>query len=185
MSVPDLGARGENVFIGWCEPEGFRAQKSQADRLGWDYLLEGEPLRMKERPLDSQNDLPKFLIQVKATEGSQPPRIKLSALKHLVDADLPAAIVVMFFVKDGRTPIRTLLVPVDQKMIYDTLKRVRSEEAKGKRNIHRITILVPLDRAVELSPAGEGLAKALNGMLGGAPADYNCREGRLPQDLRF
>ncbi|GGI27396.1 hypothetical protein GCM10010987_44180 [Bradyrhizobium guangdongense] len=172
VSVPDLGARGENVFIGWCEPEGFRAQKSQADRLGWDYLLEGEPLRMKERPLDSQNDLPKFLIQVKATEGSQPPRIKLSALKHLVDADLPAAIVVMFFVKDGRTPIRTLLVPVDQKMIYDTLKRVRSEEAKGKRNIHRITILVPLDRAVELSPAGEGLAKALNGMLGGAPADY-------------
>lgn len=173
MKNSDLGARGENVFLSWCEPEGYRAQKSQVDRLGWDFLLESDPVRESARPLDSQNDLPKFLIQVKATEkSSEPPRIKLSALKHLVDADLPAAIVVMFFLKDGRTPIRTLIVPVDQRMIYETLKRVRSEEAKGKRSIHRTTILVPLDKAAEISSTGEGLAKTLTEMLGGSTAEY-------------
>jgi hypothetical protein len=113
--VRDLGTRGENAFLSWCEPEGFHAQKSQVDRLGWDFLLEKEPVRGKDRPLDSQNDLPKFLIQIKATEkSSEPPRIKLSALKRLVDADLPAAIVVMFFPKHGRAPTRNLLVPVDR-----------------------------------------------------------------------
>jgi hypothetical protein len=60
-------------------------------------------------------------------------------------------------------------------MIFETLKRVRSEEAKGNRNIHRITILVPLDRAVEVSPAGEGLAKALMGMIGGSAADVAAK----------
>jgi hypothetical protein len=169
----DVGAIGENVFLSWCEPEGFRAQKSQVDRLGWDFLLESEPVRERGRPLDQQNDLPKFLVQVKSTDAiGRPPRIKLSALKHLVDADLPAAVVALFFDKGDRLPTRTLLVPVDATLMSDTLKRVRREEARGNRAIHRITVPVPLDRASEISPTGEGLAKALNVMLAGPASTY-------------
>ncbi|KAF0135508.1 MAG: Uncharacterized protein FD152_1309 [Xanthobacteraceae bacterium] len=103
MARRDIGSIGENNFLSWCEPEGFRAQKSHVDRLGWDFLLESEPLRTRDRPLDAQNDLPKFLIQVKSTETSgRAPRIKLSALKHLVDADLPAAVVTLFYAKGAR-----------------------------------------------------------------------------------
>ena len=94
---PDPGTRGQNEFASWCEPEGFHAQRSDPDRLGWDFMLEADPRRSTDRPLDGQNNLPKFLVQVKTTEQSKSaPRIKLSALKHLVDTDLPAAIAVLF-----------------------------------------------------------------------------------------
>ncbi|KAF2989332.1 hypothetical protein OGR47_20930 (plasmid) [Methylocystis sp. MJC1] len=173
MARRDIGAIGENDFLSWCEPEGFRAQKSHVDRLGWDFLLESEPLRTRDRPLDAQNDLPKFLIQVKSTETSgKAPRIKLSALKHLVDADLPAAVVTLFYAKGARLPTRGLLVPVDDALVTDTLRRVRREEARGNHSIHRTTIPVPLDRAIEISPTGEGLARALNTMIGGAVSTY-------------
>lgn len=173
MARRDIGAIGENVFLNWCEPEGFRAQKSHVDRLGWDFLLEREPLRSQDRPLDGQNDLPKFLIQVKSTEHERKaPRIKLSALKHLVDADLPAAVVAVFFAKGARIPTRGLLVPVDDALITETLRRVRREEARGNRSIHKTTILVPLDRAIEIEPTGEGLSGALNAMIGGEVSTY-------------
>ncbi|MCX5568181.1 hypothetical protein [Kaistia nematophila] len=173
MAQRDIGAIGENAFLSWCEPEGFRAQKSHVDRLGWDFLLEREPLRSRDRPLDGQNDLPKFLIQVKSTEDERKaPRIKLSALKHLVDADLPAAVVALFFAKGARLPTRGLLVPVDDALITDTLRRVRREEARGNRSIHKTTIPVPLDRAVEIDPTGEGLSRALNAMIGGEVSTY-------------
>jgi hypothetical protein len=173
MARRDIGAIGENDFLSWCEPEGFRAQKSHVDRLGWDFLLESEPLRTRDRPLDAQNDLPKFLIQVKSTETpGKAPRIKLSALKHLVDADLPAAVVALFYTKAARLPTRSLLVPVDDALITATLRRVRREEARGNRSIHKTTIPVPLDRALEISPTGERLEKALNTMIGGSVSSY-------------
>ncbi|WP_271612348.1 hypothetical protein [Bradyrhizobium sp. CCBAU 21362] len=186
MAKRDIGAIGENTFLSWCEPEGFRAQKSQADRLGWDFVLESEPVRARERPLDVQNDLPKFLIQVKSTEkAGRPPRIKLSALKHLVDADLPAAIIALFFAKDGRLPIRSLIVPVDEALITDTLRRVRREEARGNRAIHKTTIPVPLDRAIDIGPSGEGLGDALTGMIGGAVSEYIAAKIRQRQTCGF
>ncbi|MBZ9823205.1 hypothetical protein [Mesorhizobium sp. CA4] len=182
----DIGAIGENCFLNWCEPEGFRAQKSQVDRLGWDFLLEREPERLPNRPLDEQNDLPKFLIQVKSTEkAGDPPRIKLSALKHLVDADLPAAIVALFFSADGRAPSRSLLVPIDDTVISGTLRRVRREEARGNRSINKTTVPVPLERAIDIGPTGEGLSDALAGMIGNNASEYVTAKIRHRQTCGF
>ena len=173
MRKRDTGAIGENVFTSWCEPEEFRAQKSQFDRFGWDFMLEHEPARTSERPLDAQNDLPKFLVQVKATEKiGKPPRIKLSALKQLVDADIPSAIVIMFFSRDARQPSGSLLVPIDEQIMGLTLQRVRQEEARGNRDIHKVTITVPVERASKIGVLGEGLRNALFAMLHGSASDY-------------
>ena len=182
----DIGAIGENLFLSWCEPEGFHAQKSQVDRLGWDFLLESEPDRSTERPLDAQNELLKFLVQVKSTEkAGEPPRIKLSALKHLVDADLPAAIIALIYHKSGRVPDRSLFIPVDDVVITETLRRVRREEARGNRAIHRTTVPVPLERAIEIGPLGEGLGAALMGMLGDSPSEYIASKARHRQTCGF
>lgn len=173
MRERDVGTIGENEFLSWCQPEGFRAQKSAMDRLGWDYLLEREPMRSADQPLDGQNELAKFLVQVKSTDRvGKGPRIKLSALKHLVDADLPAAIAVLEFGNERRSPIRSLIVPVDDMIINKTLRRVRQEEARGNRELHKVTVLVPLDRAVKVGNEGEGLSDALDAMLGGPFSAY-------------
>jgi hypothetical protein len=83
MERRDVGAIGEDQFLAWCLPEGFRAHKSLVDRLGWDFLLEREPTRSAKVPLDAQNELAKFLIQVRSTDRpNEPPRIKLSALSN-------------------------------------------------------------------------------------------------------
>ncbi len=115
----------------------------------------------------------------------QPPRIKLSALKHLVDTDMPAVIVVLLFLPGERAPHRSLLVPVDDQLMSDALHRVRREEAKGNRNIHRTTLPVPLDRAIELKPDGDGLGKALLGMVDGSPSAYIARKSRHRQTCGF
>ena len=173
MQARDVGTMGEDQFVSWCQPEGFRAQKSRVDRLGWDFLLEREPVRATDKPLDRQNDLPKFLVQVKSTDRlGEAPRIKLSALKHLVDADLPAAIVILEYGNAARLPTRNLIVPVDTQIIYRTLRRVRREEARGNRKIHKVTVPVPLDHAIELGGVGEGLSDALDAMVGGSFSSY-------------
>ncbi|MVA27575.1 hypothetical protein V6582_01685 (plasmid) [Agrobacterium vitis] len=173
MEARDVGTIGEDQFVSWCQPEGFRAQKSRVDRLGWDFLLEREPVRTADTPLDGQNNLPKFLVQVKSTDRpGETPRIKLSALKHLVDADLPAAIVILEYGNAARLPRRNLIVPVDAQIMYRTLHRVRREEARGNRKIHKVTVPVPLERAIELGAAGEGLSDALDAMVGGSFSSY-------------
>lgn len=177
MLARDLGDIGESAFKEWCANEGFQAQKSQLDRYGWDYFLERLPERTDERPLDAQNAMPKFLVQVKATEDqSKPPRIKLSALKHLIDTDLPAAIAVLIYLEDGRRPHRRLIAPVNDKVIYDTLRRVRREEAKGNRAINRITVPVDLSAAEAIGEAGEGLSDALEKFFGEDPSAYIRRK---------
>lgn len=182
----DVGTLGENQFLSWCQPEGFCAQKSLVDRLGWDFLLEREPVRSARMPLDRQNELPKFLVQVKSTDRAEAaPRIKLSALKHLVDADLPAAIAVLEFGNGSRLPARSVIVPVDGAIIYKTLRRVRQEEARGNRKLHKVTVPVPLDRAIELGSGGEGLSSALDGMLGGPFSAYVEAKIRQRQTCGF
>lgn len=178
----DPGTRGQNELVGWCEPEHLIAQKPDPDRLGWDFLLEAVPDHSTDRPLDQQNSLPKFLIQVKSTEQqSRTPRIKLSALKHLVDADLPAAIAVLYYKKGARRSVKRLLIPIDDGVIADTLRAVREQEAAGNRAIHTVKVPVPLARGVEIGPDGEGLAASLYNMLGSDPTSYvsrkiDCRE---------
>lgn len=173
----ESGIRGQNEFLGWCEPEQFHAQRSEPDRLGWDFLLEADPERPSDTPLDQQNELPKFLVQVKATEhATAVPRIKLSALKHLVDSDLPAAIAVLFYSKGGRRSIRRLIVPVDESLISITLRLVREQEARGNRAIHTRTVQIPIERAIEIGPEGSGLSAALYQMLQGTFAEYITRK---------
>lgn len=183
---PDLGTRGQNEFASWCEPEGFHAQKSEPDRLGWDFMLEADPQRCPSRPLDGQNDLPKFLVQVKTTEQSiSAPRIKLSALKHLVDTDLPAAIAVLFYERRARRSKRCVIVPVDDALVADTLLRVREQEAKGNRDIHRVKIPIPMDRATEIGPDGQGLSRALHSIVNGSPDSYAIHKKRIRETCGF
>jgi len=182
----DPGTRGQNEFASWCEPEGFHAQRSEPDRLGWDFMLEAAPRRCPNRPLDRQNDLPKFLVQVKTTEQTKSaPRIKLSALKHLVDTDLPAAIAVLFYEKRGRRSKRCVIVPVDDALISDTLRRVREQEANGKRDIHKVKIPIPIDRATEIGPDGQGLSSALLSIVNGFPDGYAIHKKQVRETCGF
>ena len=63
-------------------------------------------------------------------------------------------------------------VPVDEVLVAATLRRVRHEEARGNRAIHTTTVPVPLDRAIEIGPSGDGLSNALAVMLGRSASEY-------------
>lgn len=149
-------------------------------------MLETDPDRSTDVPLDQQHELPKFLVQVKATEHATTiPRIKLSALKHLVDADLPAVIAILFYSKGGRRSVRRLIVPVDEAVIEETLRRVREQEAQGNRAIHTIKVPIPTERAIEVGQDGEGLSAALHAMLEGSHGDYVARKRHFRKTCGF
>nr|WP_306266883.1 hypothetical protein [Pararhizobium sp. IMCC3301] len=149
-------------------------------------MLEADPKRGPDRPLDQQNDLLKFLVQVKTTEhATSTPRIKLSALKHLVDTDLPAAIAILFYAKGGRRSKRCLIVPVDEALIADTLRLVRAQEAKGNREIHKVKVPIPMERATAIGPDGEGLSSALHDIVSRSPNAYIAHKKRVRETCGF
>ena len=126
-----LGDMGEDKFKSWCSLSGALATKASPDRMGWDYFVELDPVRNPHRPLDSQGWLPKFFVQVKSTRSIRKNvKIKLSAIKRLVDTDLPAFVVVVVFGENG-VCIDSYCIHIDNLIVSDVLETVRRIESMG------------------------------------------------------
>lgn len=108
----DLGQMGESTFSLWCGQAGLIANGSQVDRTGWDFFVEfpftgsTDPIRLHDPAIECK-------IQVKATDKTDRKLpIKLSNLRRLITAPMPAFFVFIEF--DGRNVAqRAFLVHVD------------------------------------------------------------------------
>lgn len=120
------------------------ATKAVPDRMGWDYFVEMDPPVDPSVPLDRQPSLPKFLVQVKSSaKARKSVKVKLSAIKRLVDADLPAFLI--FIVIDERSEIiETLLLHIGEKQIEHILTSARKFEARARVDLHNVKISLPL-----------------------------------------
>lgn len=123
----DLGQMGESTFNLWCGQAGLTANGSKVDRTGWDFFV--------EFPFAESKDLTQLhapaiecKIQVKATDKSDRRlQIKLSNLRRLITAPMPAFFVFIEF--DGMDVAqRAFLVHVDDNLISKTLKRIHELE---------------------------------------------------------
>lgn len=176
-SLRNIGDLGQDHFRGLCTGNGLSAVPAIPDKHGWDFFVEFPPNLDPTIPLDRQNTLPKFLVQVKSTESNSTSiPFKLSALKRLVDADLPAVIAHMQYNKDAPLPETIRLIHIGPAHIESVLQRVREEQKRGRTDIHNIQVSISLDGSTEINMDRSSLKDALRSFISGSPASYACEK---------
>jgi hypothetical protein len=168
----DIGVLGEAEFRAWCARNNLLCNKSDPDKMGWDFFVEFPSSTNQNSALDSQNDLKKALVQVKASSGDRRTvRGKTSAFKRLVDADLPAFVATLRYDINGKV-LSARLLHIGREMISLILEKVRRAEAAGNIDLHKILISLSLDGAGEINPDGSNLRKVLEDHIGPANSEY-------------
>ncbi|WP_313620667.1 hypothetical protein [Achromobacter sp.] len=154
----DLGQMGENSLQLWCSQVGLTANGSRIDRTGWDFVVEfpfhhvSGPTRVHEAAIECK-------VQVKATDNRDRKwQIKLSNLRRLITAPMPAFILILEF--DGKKDVqRAFLVHIDEELISRTLERIHELETVQKvSNHHKRTLTIQYgDQHAVPALDGEGL----------------------------
>lgn len=141
----DLGGMGESFFDFWCRREGLTINPSIVDKTGWDYLVEF-PFFSSPTTMNLHKSAPECKIQVKATDSkNRKLAIKLSNLRRLATSKTPTFIVFMEF--SGKNyPENIFVVHLDNRLIFNILKRVYEVEKKGdSENLHKKTMTIHYD----------------------------------------
>jgi hypothetical protein len=167
-----VGDLGEDDLRRWCTLHRLKRSKPEQDRLGWDYFIEFEPEVDNAVPLDRQSDLKKVLVQVKSTDRpSRSVRGKLSAFKHLVDADLPAFIAHIDY-SGQQEPRRAVLLHIGPTQIEAILHKVRKTEKAGRVDLHNVDMTLSLAEAAEIEAGGGNFRQLILEAIQHSGAEY-------------
>lgn len=182
----DLGQMGESTFSLWCGQAGLTANGSSLDRTGWDFIVEfpfagsTDPTRLHEPAIECK-------IQVKATDKTDRKLpIKLSNLRRLITAPMPAFFVFIEF--DGKEVAqRAFLVHVDKNLISKTLKRIHELENVSERFDHHkrsLTVHYGLEHEVP-SLTGDSLRKKIEEYVSNGMSSYVAAKSRHLESTGF
>ncbi|KQX98313.1 hypothetical protein ASD28_14485 [Massilia sp. Root133] len=178
-SMRDLGGLGESVFSQWCASAGLTANGSNVDKTGWDFLVEFDYHSKPSLELSTVHEAAfECKVQVKATDKqARKLSIKLSNLKRLVTASMPAFIIFIEF--DGKeSPQRAFLVHVDEAMSLEILRRLHDAEHSGETHLlHKKTMTVKYGESHLLdSPSGVCLKGAMLAHMGPNMSAYVAKK---------
>jgi len=159
------GDLAEASFQRWCTLCKMAATKASPDRMGWDYFVEVEPPVDPSTPLDRQPSLPKFLVQVKSSvKARKSVRVKLSAIKRLVDTDLPAFLT-FIVINEFSEIVESRLLHIGERQIEFILSATRKEEARGRTDLHNVKVSLPLDDSEKLNIDSRNIPNSISNII--------------------
>ena len=163
LTADELGEAGELQFADLAARAKLFANKSQRDRTGWDYVVE---FPMPEAGPDISLDARRptlCMIQVKATTGREPVRLRLSSAERLAKQEAPSFIVVMRLARDG-SPLHGYLIHLIGSNPAKVLRRLRLAHANDALDINHVKIsfdgLSGSTACHSRAPSGTGAAVA-------------------------
>ncbi|WP_200251857.1 hypothetical protein [Thiococcus pfennigii] len=158
---PKIGTLGEKALQFLCAQASIVATRTDEDRLGWDYFLEVPSINAKYKSPDKTRSVLRCLVQVKTTTTrKQSVQIKVAALKPLIDADLPAYIV-LFELKNNRLN-RCHIRHLDQEIIERTLKSLRQSRLSNfNRKKKSVSLSIRFPSSAQIDITGDALARKL------------------------
>lgn len=162
LTPEELGDVGEDLFRTLCSQARLTANKSDRDRTGWDFRVEFPIAAAAGMTLDQRS--PRACqIQIKTTAGESGSRVvaKLSAIERLAKDVAPAAVVVMRMRSDG-SPITGYMIHLIGDELARVLRSLRRAEAKGRKDINRMSISFDYRRGRRFELTAEGLGQALS-----------------------
>jgi len=180
MAERNLGRMGETEFEQWSAQVGLIANRAETDYGGWDYLVQlpTQPLLQgRVRSLDHLPAAPSLWIQVKARDRpTSSPRVKLSNLQRMIAPEWPAFFLVLTYENRAR-PVDAHLVPVDERLMGQILKRLREVPETEVNKLHRrmMTIACAAEHRLETLD-GTALRRAVESHIGPDPVAYHARK---------
>lgn len=153
--------------------------------MGWDFFVEFEPDELPGVPHDMRPGMKKALVQIKSTDSRQTSvAAKLSALKRLVDTDLPAFILHMEF-DNEQHPTRLRLLHIDRNEIESVQRAVRQTEHLGHVNFNRVNHRLSLDHAKILALDGSDAGDAIYEVIPEEPHKYGIAKSEFRSTCGF
>ncbi|WP_095113015.1 hypothetical protein [Pseudomonas sp. Irchel 3H7] len=183
----DIGAGGEHFFMGFCSVDGVTANKSNADKHGWDVFVEVEQEASTLTLMTLHEPIIAGKVQVKSTRTtSLKVDVTLSNLRKMATSPLPSFYVLMDF-SQGPHPHRAFIRHVDEPLIREILERVNTHIIAGKaERLHKLTLRVDfgLGREIRLSEPSTFKSEILRA-VGASPAQYTDKKSMFLKNVGF
>lgn len=182
----DIGQMGESTFNLWCAQAGLTANGSKVDRTGWDFFIEF-PFAERVDPTQIHAPALECKVQVKATDKTDRKlSIKLSNLRRLITASMPAFFVFIEFDKKDVAQ-RAFLVHVDEGLISQTLKRIHElENVSGCFAHHKRSLTIYYGPENEIpSLTGESLKRKIEEYVPSGMSAYVAWKNRHLESTGF
>jgi hypothetical protein len=182
----DLGTMGESTFSLWCSQAGLTPNGSEIDKTGWDFYVEF-PGPSTKNPEDLHAAALEYKVQVKSSDKRERKlQIKLSSLRRLATAQMPALFVFIEF--DGMdTAQRAFLVHVDFNLIERVLKRIHEcEQLEDRMDHNKRTLTLSYGDKDELTPLnGHGLKVRLESLAPTGMSNYVAKKKSFLESIGF
>ena len=148
----DTGNLGESILTTWCHQVDLIPNRVTTDKDGWDFLVALPPAYSKDiKSLDKDDSHDRILIQVKTTAKEKGNRnIKLSNLKKLVDAPIPA-FYLLIQVDGNSEPVKAHLFHVWEEIIGKVQKKIRTIPKDKWDQLNNYNLVLPWKIAQEVT----------------------------------
>ena len=182
----DLGTMGESTFSLWCAQAGLVHNGSKIDKTGWDFYVEF-PFTGNAEADQLHSSAIECKVQVKASDNrDRKLPIKLSNLRRLITAQMPAFFVFIEFDGDSNAQ-RAYLRHVDQSIISKTLEKIHKiEQLEGRTDHHKRTMTIDYGSQHEIKPpTGQALKAAIESFIGAGMATYVADKKKILESTGF
>lgn len=173
--------------MGFCSVDGVTANKSNADKHGWDVFVEVEQGNGELTLMTLHEPIIAGKVQVKSTRTtSLKVDVALSNLRKMATSPLPSFYVLMDF-SQGPYPQRAFIRHVDEPLIREILERVNTHIIAGKaERLHKLTLRVDfgLGREIWLSEPSTFKSEILRA-IGSSPAEYTDKKSMFLKNVGF
>lgn len=168
-----LGPVGESQLRLWIASADGSASPPAEDVFGWDFHVE-LPIALGTGPIDRSSAKLAAYIQVKSTRSPECVfKISLRNMKFAADDPAPFFFLFLQFDSDGANVVRAHLTHFSERLISQTLRRIRTAEFLQKRKWRSETITVKPEPDDELvAPYDFSLAERLRTVIGD-PREYS------------
>lgn len=183
----DIGTGGELYFMALCATQGITANKSQADKLGWDVLIEVDRDGTHLSQITLHEPVITGTVQIKSTTTrSLKVSVSLSNLRKMASSSLPAFYLLMDY-SQGQAPTRAFLRHVDEDLIRQILERVNQHVVAGNAShLHKRTMQIDfaLGQEIDLHEANALRTEFLRA-IGNSQATYTERKQHFLRSVGY
>jgi hypothetical protein len=178
----DLGDSAEGCFDIWLRDEGVVASPPRKDKGGWDFYVD-----LPSTPGVASDPVPVKLncsVQVKGqlVTTKQPPPIKLSNWKRMVEEPTPWFVLVLLYT--GKRPARAALIHIGKEWIDRVMERIWRNRAGKNTDLHRLSMRAQWNPEEELPAIHDGTGKDIVDAIRAHIGDPSAYVKRKMQQLK-
>ncbi|MBV2157542.1 hypothetical protein EUC41_10100 [Achromobacter denitrificans] len=187
LTADELGEKGESRFRELCADGGLVCNKSERDRVGWDFTVDFGFRDQGNISLDKRLPPVSCQVQVKTIMSkNRTIRVRLNMAERLAKEIKPAFIFVLR-VKEDKTFADAYLLHIYGDRLASILKRLRKETAAGtsQDKINRLEIALTVTDSEKINISGESLRMAIEQCCGFNIAQYSADKQEQQRKLGY